>query len=188
MIHANFRAYYAYFQSVQNCILCSASFLAEISVRSPQQIFVFIISKKSFLDQSIQKRFYLILKKVALILWCENVRSNFWVLRQGFVRVSTPSTTGAGGGGLPGGGGEGGGGGEAWRGGGGELCGGGDTASPPGLSQPPSHTLKLSNLYIMRYHQWCSPVCTVFSTYTYAYIDSQVVLGVAYVHVDAVLL
>ena len=43
----------------------SASFLAELSVSSPRKLFIFIILKKN-LDQSIQKIFYLILKKEAL--------------------------------------------------------------------------------------------------------------------------
>ena len=44
----------------------SASFLAELSVCSPRKLFIFIILKKYFLDQNIQKLFYLILKKEAL--------------------------------------------------------------------------------------------------------------------------
>ena len=48
----------------------SASFLAELSVSSPRKLFIFIILKKN-LDQSIQKIFYLILKKEALLPpWC----------------------------------------------------------------------------------------------------------------------
>ena len=34
----------------------SASFLAEISVKSPRKLFIFIIQKKCFLDQSIKKK------------------------------------------------------------------------------------------------------------------------------------
>ena len=45
---------------------CSASFLAELSVSSPRKLFIFFYLKKKFLDQSIQKRFYFILKKEAL--------------------------------------------------------------------------------------------------------------------------
>ena len=45
----------------------SASFIAELSVSSPQKLFIFIIYKKYFLDQSIQQIFYLILKKEALV-------------------------------------------------------------------------------------------------------------------------
>ena len=44
----------------------SASFLAEISVGSPQKLFILIIKKTYFLDQSIQNTFYLVLKKEAL--------------------------------------------------------------------------------------------------------------------------
>ena len=44
----------------------SASLLAEISVSSPRKLFIFIIYKKYFLDQSIQQIFYLLLKKEAL--------------------------------------------------------------------------------------------------------------------------
>ena len=52
-------------------IRSSASFLAEISVRSPRKSFIFITYKKILLDQSIQKILYFILKKEALIksLW-----------------------------------------------------------------------------------------------------------------------
>ena len=45
----------------------SASFKAEISLRSPQKLFIFIILKTSFLDQSNHKTFYLILKTEALV-------------------------------------------------------------------------------------------------------------------------
>ena len=47
----------------------SGSFLAEISVSSPQKL-LFHYLKKYFLDQSIQKTFYLILKKEALSIAC----------------------------------------------------------------------------------------------------------------------
>ena len=50
----------------ENKITASASFLADISVRSPQKLFIVIIEKTSFLDQSIQKTCYLILKTEAL--------------------------------------------------------------------------------------------------------------------------
>ena len=46
--------------------VASASFLAEISVRSPQKLFIFIILKKYILDQSTGKIFNLILEKYAL--------------------------------------------------------------------------------------------------------------------------
>ena len=49
----------------------SASFLAELSVSSPRN-YLFLLSKKIFfLDQSIQKIFYLILKKEALPMFVE---------------------------------------------------------------------------------------------------------------------
>ena len=47
-------------------IATSATFLAEISVRSAQKLYIFIIYKH-FLDQSVQKVFYLILETDALI-------------------------------------------------------------------------------------------------------------------------
>ena len=45
----------------------SASCFAEISVMSPWKLFIFIILKKYFLDQSIKKIYYLILKTEALV-------------------------------------------------------------------------------------------------------------------------
>ena len=48
-------------------VYISASFLAEISVRSTQELFIFIIYKEYLLDQCIQKIFHLILKKEALV-------------------------------------------------------------------------------------------------------------------------
>ena len=44
----------------------SVSFLAEISVRSPQKIFIFIIYRICHLDKSVQEVFYLFLRKEAL--------------------------------------------------------------------------------------------------------------------------
>ena len=41
---------------------CSASFKAEISVRSPQELFIYIIKNIYFPDQSVQITFYLVLK------------------------------------------------------------------------------------------------------------------------------
>ena len=47
------------------------SFLAEISVKSPLKLFIFIISfiqkRKYFLDQSIQKKNYFVLKNTSVI-------------------------------------------------------------------------------------------------------------------------
>ena len=49
----------------ESIAVISASFLAEISVSSPRKLFI-LLSIKYFLDQSIQKIFYLLLKKEAL--------------------------------------------------------------------------------------------------------------------------
>ena len=51
------------------CPTTSASLLAEISVRSPWKLSIYIIFKKN-LDQSIQKKMYLILKTEALSTTC----------------------------------------------------------------------------------------------------------------------
>ena len=49
-------------------LLGSASFLDELSVGSPRKIIYFYYLKIYFLDQSIQKIFYFILEKEALLL------------------------------------------------------------------------------------------------------------------------
>ena len=55
-------------QYVANLLVkSSASFSTEISVGSPQKLFINIIYKTSFLDQSIQKLLHLILKTEALV-------------------------------------------------------------------------------------------------------------------------
>ena len=48
-------------------LVISGYFLTEISASSLQQLFIFIIYKKHFLDQSIQKTFYFMLKTKALL-------------------------------------------------------------------------------------------------------------------------
>ena len=45
----------------------SASISAEISGRSPRKLFIFYFPKKYFLDQSIQKMFFSLLKTEALV-------------------------------------------------------------------------------------------------------------------------
>ena len=45
----------------------SASFLAEISISAPRKLFIFIISKKKSGSKYLQKTFYFILKKEALL-------------------------------------------------------------------------------------------------------------------------
>ena len=53
----------------------SAIFVAEIPLRSPQKIFIFIIKNIYLLDQSIQKINELILKKETLVsIWAELYR------------------------------------------------------------------------------------------------------------------
>ena len=54
------------------CLLCSASFLAEISVSSPRKLFIFIIQKILFWIKVSKKTFYFILKKEALLLRSAN--------------------------------------------------------------------------------------------------------------------
>ena len=48
-------------------VSASGSFSAETSLRSPRKVFMFIIYRKYFLDQSIQKNNHLILKTEALV-------------------------------------------------------------------------------------------------------------------------
>ena len=53
----------------------SASFLAEISFRSPRKIIIFIIQEKKILDQSIRKLFYL--KTEALVKYVSDMSNVF---------------------------------------------------------------------------------------------------------------
>ena len=55
-----------YFSNERCGEVTSASFLAESSVQSPRKLMYFYYLIKYFPDQSIQKTFYLILKKEAL--------------------------------------------------------------------------------------------------------------------------
>ena len=51
-----------------NMLMGSGSSLAETSIRSTQKLVIFVIWKKTYLLQGIQKIFYLILKTVALLV------------------------------------------------------------------------------------------------------------------------
>ena len=55
---------------VMSWILCSVAVVANISVRSPQQLIIFIMRKAIFRVNVSQKYFFIILKTKPLILWC----------------------------------------------------------------------------------------------------------------------
>ena len=58
-------------------LICSASFVAEILVRSPQKTVIFFILKKKFWIKVSKKIFYLILKKEALVICTTVLRHTY---------------------------------------------------------------------------------------------------------------
>ena len=68
-------------------VVSSASFLAEIVMKSPRKLTIFIIKRIILSDESIQKIFNLILRTGALVVSNTNLRVEFSVDGFSLIRV-----------------------------------------------------------------------------------------------------